>query len=68
MVIGDIVGIGVIVLRSVVPGRNRTLAAPETLAFGIAAGAAAVLDPGTKLCKTEDVLQLCSGTRQQAAE
>jgi 6-phosphofructokinase 2 len=40
----------------------------EALNFAIAAGAAAVLHPGTKLCKREDVLQLYSGARQEAAE
>ena len=62
------VGAGDSFLGAFILRLSRRSAMDEALSFAIAAGAAAVLHPGTKLCKLGDVLRLHGAAHQQAAE
>jgi 6-phosphofructokinase 2 len=62
------VGAGDSFLGAFILRLSRRRAMDEALSFAIAAGAAAVLHPGTKLCKLGDVLRLHGAAHQQAAE
>jgi 6-phosphofructokinase 2 len=45
-------------VAAIVLGLARGLKLPDAVRFGMAAGAAALLTPGTELCRREDVERL----------
>jgi 6-phosphofructokinase 2 len=52
------VGAGDSTVAGVVVGLSRGLSVPEAARFGVAAGSAAVMTPGTELCRRADVERL----------
>lgn len=52
------VGAGDSMIAGMVLGLDRGWAVPDAVRFGIAAGAAAVMTPGTELCRREDTERL----------
>jgi 6-phosphofructokinase 2 len=52
------IGAGDSMVGGLVLGLARGLSEPEAVRFGVAAGAAAVMTPGTELCRREDVERL----------
>jgi 6-phosphofructokinase 2 len=54
-------GAGDSFLAGIVFALAQRRAAEDAFAFGMAAGAAAVLTPGTELCRREDVLRIYEG-------
>ena len=52
------VGAGDSMVAGLVLGLARGLSIPDAARFGVAAGAAAVMTPGTRLCRREDVERL----------
>jgi 6-phosphofructokinase 2 len=52
------VGAGDSLVGALVLGLARGMELPEAVRYGIAAGTAAVLTPGTELCRREDVERL----------
>ncbi|MDZ7703023.1 MAG: 1-phosphofructokinase family hexose kinase [Trueperaceae bacterium] len=59
------VGAGDSMVGGIVLGLARGLSVLEAVRFGVAAGAAAVMTPGTELCRREDTEQLYTRTRQE---
>lgn len=55
------VGAGDSMLGAIILGLTRKLSMKEAVRFGIAAGAAATLNPGTQLCSREDTERLFGG-------
>jgi 6-phosphofructokinase 2 len=52
------VGAGDSMVAGIVVGLERGMSVPEAVRFGVAAGAAAVMTPGTELCRREDTERL----------
>ncbi len=52
------VGAGDCTVAGIVLGLTRGLALSDAVRFGVAAGAAAVMTPGTELCRREDTERL----------
>jgi len=52
------VGAGDSTVAGIVLALDRGLALEQAVAFGVAAGAAAVMTPGTQLCRREDTERL----------
>jgi 6-phosphofructokinase 2 len=44
---------------------SRGMELPQAVRYGVAAGAAAVMTPGTELCRREDVERLYEQLRQE---
>lgn len=59
------VGAGDSMVGGIVLGLARGLGVVEAVRFGVAAGAAAVMTPGTELCRREDTEQLYTRIRQE---
>lgn len=61
------VGAGDSMVAGIVLSLARGRPFPEAVRYGVAAGAAAVLNPGTELCRPEDVERLAEGVAASAA-
>lgn len=61
------VGAGDSMVGGIVLGLARGMALPEAVRYGVAAGAAAVMTPGTELCRREDAERLYEQMRLPVA-
>jgi len=59
------VGAGDSMVGGIVVGLARGWKIPDAVRFGVAAGAAAVMTPGTELCGREDTERLYEQIRNQ---
>ena len=62
------VGAGDCTIAGIVLALSRGWTEKQTLALGVAAGAAAVMTPGTELCRREDVERLYETLRDEATD
>ncbi len=62
------VGAGDSMLAGMVYMLSRKEPLEEVVRFGVAAGAAAVMTPGTELCRREDTLKIYENLKQEAGE
>jgi 6-phosphofructokinase 2 len=59
------VGAGDSMVAGILVGLSRDMGLRESVRYGIAAGAAAVMTPGSELCRAEDTERLIRSMRQQ---
>lgn len=59
------VGAGDCTVAGIVLALSRAWTERQALAFGVAAGAAAVMTPGTELCRRDDVERLYAGLQEE---
>lgn len=63
--VASVVGAGDTMVAGIVLSLARALSLRDSVLFGVAAAAAAVMNPGTELCRREDVERLFDGLRSR---